>query len=106
MSTSTTVSHGRTAEPTPLRALTPEQFAARYGCDRFTASILGNRFRYVNQHMATKLRVNAFSYVIREMDDFCTTVTGPPELDWAMPAASLTNPCHWGPVTDSARVCL
>jgi len=106
MSTSTTVSPGRTAEPTPLRALTPEQFAARYGCDRFTASILGNRFRYVNQHMATKLRVNAFSYVIREMDDFCTTVTGPPELDWAMPAASLTNPCHWGPVTDSARVCL
>lgn len=95
-----------TAGTSPLRALTPEQFAARYGCDRFTASILGNRFRYVNQHMATKLRVNAFSYVIRDMDDFCTTVTGPPELDWAMPAASLTNPCHWGPVTDSARVCL
>ena len=91
---------------TPLRDLTAEQFSARYGCDRFTATVLGNRFRYVNQHMATKLRTNAFSYVIRDMDDFCTTVTGPPELDWAMPAASLTNPCHWGPVTDSARVCL
>jgi N-methylhydantoinase B len=89
-----------------LRDLDDDAFASRYACDRLTASILGNRFRYVNAHMAAKLRANAFSIVIRDMDDFCTTIQGPPELDWAMPAASLTNPVHWGPVTDAVRVVL
>ena len=95
----------RSAEPR-LRDLDEVGFAERYGCDRLTASLLANRFRYVNEHMATKLRTNAFSVVIRDMDDFCTTVQGPPELDWAMPASSMTNPIHWGPVTDAVRVVL
>ena len=95
-----------TAGSERLRDLNDEAFAARYGCDRLTASILANRFRYVNAHMAAKLRANAFSIVIRDMDDFCTTIQGPPELDWAMPAASLTNPVHWGPVTDAVRIVL
>ena len=92
--------------PARLRDLDDDAFAARYGADRLTASILVNRFRYVNTHMATKLRSNAFSVVIRDMDDFCTTIQGPPEDGWPMPAASMTNPVHWGPVTDSVRVVL
>lgn len=94
------------AAPPLLRDLDTAAFAETYACDRFTASILGNRFRYVNAHMATKLRSNAFSLVIRDMDDFCSTISGPPELGWAMPAASLTNPVHWGPVSDAVGLCL
>jgi N-methylhydantoinase B len=40
------------------------------------------------------------------MDDFCTTIQGPPEDGWPMPASSMTNPVHWGPVTDSVRIVL
>jgi N-methylhydantoinase B len=94
------------ASPLPLRDLDEAAFYARYACDRFTAAILGNRFRYVMKHMATKLRTNAFSPVIRDMDDFCTTLSGPPELGWPMPAASLTNPIHWGPIADSVPIVL
>ena len=89
-----------------LRKLDDTTFKERYSCDRLTASILVNRFRYVNADMSTKLVSNAFSIVIREMADFCTTIQGPPELDWAMPAASLTNPVHWGPVTDAVGIVL
>ena len=95
-----------TSVPPLLRDLDAGRFRELYGCDRFTASVLGNRFRYVMSHMATKLRANAFSPVIRDMDDFCTTISGPPEMDWPMPAASLTNPVHWGPVADSVRIVL
>jgi N-methylhydantoinase B len=89
-----------------LRSLDEAAFRERYSCDRLTASILVSRFRYVNAHMSTKLVSNAFSIVIREMADFCTTIQGPPELGWAMPAASLTNPVHWGPVTDAVGIVL
>jgi N-methylhydantoinase B len=102
----TTITNEHATATRRLRDLGDAAFAARYSCDRLTATILGNRFRYVNTHMAAKLRANAFSIVIRDMDDFCTTIQGPPELDWAMPAASLTNPVHWGPVTDAVRVVL
>ena len=89
-----------------LRDLDPSAFLERYDCDRFTASVLGNRFRYVLANMSTKLRSNAFSPVIRDMDDFCITISGAPELGWPMPAASLTNPTHWGPVADAVRIVL
>jgi N-methylhydantoinase B len=89
-----------------LRNLDESAFFERYACDRFTASVLGNRFHYVLKNMSTKLRSNAFSPIIRNMDDFCITISGPPELGWPMPAASLTNPIHWGPVADSVRIVL
>jgi len=89
-----------------LRDLDEAAFFERYACDRYTASTLANRFQYVMKHMATKLRACAFSPVIRDMDDFCTTISGPPELGWPMPAASLTNPVHWGPIADSVPIVL
>jgi N-methylhydantoinase B len=89
-----------------LRDLDEAGFFARYACDRYTAAMLGNRFQYVMKHMATKLRRGAFSPVIRDMDDLCTTLSGPPELGWPMPAASLTNPTHWGPIADSVPIVL
>ncbi len=89
-----------------LRDLDEADFIDRYTCDRLTASILANRFRYVNAHMAAKLRANAFSVVIRDMDDFCTTLQGPPDQHWSMPSASLTNPIHCGPVSDAVGIVL
>ena len=38
---------------TLVRDLSDAEFEARYHCDRFTASVLGSRFRYVVQHMCT-----------------------------------------------------
>jgi N-methylhydantoinase B len=92
-----------TAQP-PLRDLTREDFEARYGCDRFTAALLVSRFRYILDHMSAKLKTNAFSFLIRDMGDFCATISGPPETGWGMPAAALTNPVHWGPVGDAVRI--
>jgi N-methylhydantoinase B len=89
-----------------IRDLDEKAFFERYACDRYTAATLANRFRYVMSHMATKLRACAFSPVIRDMDDFCATISGPPEIGWPMPAASLTNPIHWGPIADSVPIIL
>ena len=49
---------------TLLRDLTDEQFAERYDCDRFTASVLSNRLRYAAQHVTTGLLHRAFSPII------------------------------------------
>ena len=98
-------SHGA-ASGKPLRELDEREFELRYGCDRFTAALLTNRFRYVLDHVGAKLMTSAFSLVIRDMMDFCVTMSGPPEIGWPMPAVSLSNPIHWGPVPDSVRVVL
>ena len=49
-----------------LRDLDEQAFRARYHCDRFTATVLGNRLRYAVQHMGTGLMFNAFSPIIRD----------------------------------------
>ena len=75
--------------PSPrLRELTDDAFVARYGCDRFTATVLASRFRYVVKHMCTHLMTNAFSPILREWYDFAATISGPPELGYPMAAVS------------------
>jgi len=104
---STRLVHGPYEQPErPLRELGDDEFKQRYDCDRFTATLLVNRFRHTLDHIATKLMTNAFSLVIRDMMDFCVTLSGPPEIGWPMPAASLSNPIHWGPAADAVRVVL
>jgi N-methylhydantoinase B len=87
-----------------LRDLTHSEFEARYQCDRFAASVLVSRFTYLVQHMGTKLRFNAFSPILRDAADFCVTISGPPELGWAVPAVSQTVPLFLGPIPDGVRV--
>ena len=53
----------------------------RYGCDRFTATVLGNRFRYIVEHMCSRLLTAAFSPILRDFYDFAATITGPPQID-------------------------
>jgi N-methylhydantoinase B len=86
-----------------LREWTEAEFAAEYGCDRFTATVLGNRLRYTVKHMSTGLMFNAFSPIIRDWYDFGITISGPPDLDYPMPAVSCSLVVFLGTMSDAVR---
>jgi N-methylhydantoinase B len=100
----TTPSAPPALEGARLRDLDGEQFEARYGCDRFTATMLTNRCRYVAAHMANQVRSHAFSPVIRDGSDLCAMVSGPAELNYAMAAVSETMPLFYGSIPDAVRI--
>ena len=58
-----------------IRDLDDVQFAQRYGCDRFTATVLANRFDYVVEHMCSRLLTAAFSPILRDFYDFAAKYT-------------------------------
>lgn len=91
------------AAATPIRELDDEQFGARYGCDRFTATVLANRFRYVVEHVCGKLLTTAFSPILRDFYDFAGTIAGPPARGYPTPAMSSTIVLFTGTMTDSVR---
>ena len=99
-----TVSTENGRSETRLRDLDGEDFEARYGCDRFTATVLTNRCRYVAAHMANQVRSHAFSPVIRDGSDLCAIVSGPAELGYAMAAVSETMPLFYGSIPDAVRI--
>ncbi|MEY4761550.1 MAG: hypothetical protein RLZZ200_1406 [Pseudomonadota bacterium] len=86
-----------------IRDLTPEAFAARYDCDRFVATVLGNRLEYVLDHVCQKLLACAFSPVLRDLYDFAATLTGPPETNYATPVVSKSFMAFTGTMTESVR---
>jgi N-methylhydantoinase B len=86
-----------------LRDLSEAEFEARYGCDRFTATVLASRFRYTVQHMATGLLNNAFSLVLRDWYDFATTLSGPPEKNYPMAAVGESLVLFTGTMSDAVR---
>ena len=86
-------------DPRPRR----RRFAARYGCDRFTATVLGNRFGYLVEHMCSQLLTAAFSPILRDFYDFAATVTGPPAAGYPTPAMSNSIVLFTGTMTDSVR---
>jgi N-methylhydantoinase B len=94
-----------TAAPTGtrLRDLSEAEFEERYHCDRFTATVLASRFRYTVQHMATGLLNNAFSLVLRDWYDFATTLSGPPEKNYPMPAVGESLVLFTGTMSDAIR---
>jgi len=71
-----------------LRDLDDAAFADRYACDRYTATVLGNRFDYLVEHMSARLLTGAFSPVLRDFYDLACTISGPAELGYPVPAAS------------------
>jgi N-methylhydantoinase B len=89
-----------------LRELTGEEFHQLYGCDRVTATILSNRFRYVVSHMASQLRTHAFSPIIRDAADLCGMFSGPPHLGFPMAAVSETVPLFYGSIPVGVRIAL
>ncbi len=86
-----------------LKDLSDEEFRARYQCDKFTATVLANRFRYIVKHMSSGLLTRAFSVILRDWYDFASTISGPPEYDYPMPAVSDSLALFLGPMTDAVR---
>ena len=89
--------------PTRLRDWTEAQFEDAYDCDRFTAMVLSNRLRYTVGHMSTGLMFSAFSPIIRDWYDFAITISGPPDMDYPMPAVSSSLLVFLGTMEDAVR---
>jgi N-methylhydantoinase B len=88
---------------TAIRDLSDVGFEQRYGCDRFTATVLTNRFGYVVEHMCARLLTSAFSPILRDFYDFAATITGPPASGWPTPAMSASIVLFTGTMADSVR---
>ncbi|MEM7543103.1 MAG: hydantoinase B/oxoprolinase family protein [Pseudomonadota bacterium] len=91
------------SRPARLRDWTEAQFEETYNCDRFTAMVLSNRLRYTVDHMSTGLMFSAFSPIIRDWYDFAITVSGPPDMDYPMPAVSSSLLVFLGTMEDAVR---
>ncbi len=89
--------------PARLRDWSEAQFEAEYHCDRFTAMVLSNRLRYTVGHMSTGLMFSAFSPIIRDWYDFAITISGPPDMDYPMPAVSSSLLVFLGTMEDAVR---
>ncbi|WP_098959658.1 hydantoinase B/oxoprolinase family protein [Pseudonocardia sp. N23] len=73
---------------TPIKELTDAEFEARYNCDRYTATVLSNRMRYIVEHMCTNLLHHAFSLILRDWYDFAATISGPSNMNYPMSTVS------------------
>jgi len=83
-----TLPAGISLDDIPLRELTDEQFLVRYNTDRFTASVLSSRMRYIVKHMSTVMLTTAFSMILRDWYDFAATISGPREMNYPMSTGS------------------
>lgn len=90
---------------TSILDLSDDAFRDAYGCDRFTASVLSNRLRYVAKHMSTDLLGTAFSVLLRDWYDFAATISGPAELSYCLPAQSESVTVFIGTMADAVRIC-
>src|ERR1700712_1139633 len=86
-----------------IRDLTDDEFEERYRCERFTASVLGSRYRYIVQHMCTGLLNNAFSLILRDWYDFAATISGPPEQNYPMSSVSNSLAMFLGTMSEAVR---
>lgn len=90
-------------EYTFIRDLSQQGFEEQYRCDRFTATVLTNRFDYIVEHMCSGLLTTAFSPILREWNDFAATISGPKELDYPMPAVSNSLAVFTGTMAEAVR---
>ena len=95
-----------TAADKLLRELTEDEFTAIYHCDRFVASVLASRFRYIIDNITTQLFNYAFSPIVREVADMSATLCGPPSIGFATPAVSSTMPIFFASMSDAVRIAL
>ena len=86
-----------------LRDLTEAEFAERYDCDRFTATVLSSRFNYITEHMCSALLRTAFSPIIRDWYDFGATLVGPRSGDYLTASISNTLVFFTGTMMDAVR---
>ena len=86
-----------------IRDISDDEFFERYACDRFSASVLASRYRYIVQHMCGGLLSTAFSIILRDWYDFAAIISGPPEADYPVPAMSNSLVLFLGTMTDAVR---
>jgi N-methylhydantoinase B len=92
-----------TAGKPRLRELSDDEFGRAYGCDRFTATVILSRLRYVMEHMSTGFLREAFSPIIRDWYDFACTISGPPESGYPMAVVSNSLMVFLGTMADAVR---
>jgi N-methylhydantoinase B len=90
--------------PVFVRDLDEDRFATLYDNDRFTASVLSSRMRYVVEHMCAGLLNNAFSQILRDWYDFSATIVGPREMNYPMSTVSNSMSCFVGHMAEAVRV--
>ena len=88
-----------------LRDMSDAEFIERYSCERFTATVLSNRYAFVIDNIKDQLMRTAFSPIVRA-SDFAAGLSGPPEIGWPMAAVSQTVPLHVGSIPDAVRITL
>jgi N-methylhydantoinase B len=71
-----------------IRDLTDAEFEERYASDRYTATVLSNRMRYIVEHMCTNMLHHAFSMILRDWYDFAATISGPRDTNYSMSTVS------------------
>ncbi len=71
-----------------IRELSIEEFREKYNCDRFTATMLSNGYKYLVQRMCRGLQHTAFSIILRDWYDLAATLSGPAEMGCPMVAVS------------------
>jgi N-methylhydantoinase B len=89
-----------------LRDLSDEEFASRYDCDRFTATVVANKLRYAASHMAKLYMTQAFSPFIHDGGDMCGILSGPADLGYPMISFSETNPLFYGSIPDAVPIAI
>ncbi|NIL78354.1 hydantoinase B/oxoprolinase family protein [Rhodococcus sp. B10] len=92
-----------TSKQTDLKSLSENEFADKYHCDRFSASVLSARMRYVVQHMCTGLLNNAFSVILRDWYDFAAVISGPPAMNYPTSAVSNSLALFFGSISEAVR---
>ncbi|QXW00471.1 MULTISPECIES: hydantoinase B/oxoprolinase family protein [Rhodococcus] len=90
-------------QTTSLKTLSENEFNDHYHCDRFTASVLSARMRYVVQHMCTGLLNNAFSVILRDWYDFAAVISGPPKMNYPTSAVSNSLALFFGSIAEAVR---
>ena len=66
--------------------------------------MLVNRYRYIVEHMCSRLLTAAFSPILRDFYDFAATLAGPPERRYPTPAMSNSILLFTGTMTESVRI--
>jgi len=86
-----------------LRNWTEDRFEKEYDCDRFTATVLSNRLRHAAEHMSTGLMAGSFSPIISDWFDFAISISGPPDMDYPLPAVGSSLLVFLGTMEDACR---
>jgi N-methylhydantoinase B len=71
-----------------IKELNIKEFREKYNCDRLTATMLSNGYKYMVQRMCRGLQRTAFSIILRDWYDLGAALSGPPEMGYPVVAVS------------------